>query len=416
MQVARRIALAAACILLLPAVASGAPNPGGNETKIVSVPPPSGKFFGFNEGMLNGAHGYTPAEHVALAWWAGANVVRTGLDWNFIEPTQDGDTEEHWQPATELYDAAVAAGLKPVFILGFAPEWARDPGGYARDCDWWCPFVQFPPSRSMDGEWAEFVSEAARRFPKAMFEIWNEPNFVGFWESGPDPQRYAELLAIAYDAIKARNRTIKVLGGALSIQEQTDQNGMAMGEFLTQAYDAEPSIRTKMDFLSFHPFPYSATLWSKQNQDTLFARAFASLRAARNAAGDSTRKLFITELGVSTGPPESLTEAQQADTLTRAYRRTMTMGDVRGIVMHRMIEPADWTQDPWELGTGWLRFGPFAPQPRPVYCTFSKMAGRNYGHCPASSSASTRSRGVDPAPRSAGSSNTSLHPRHARPE
>lgn len=66
----------------------------------------------------------------------------------------------------------------------------------------------------MYGEWQEFLEEVARRFPQAAaIEIWNEPNLSGFWKPEPQPERYAGLVASAYEAIKAADPGIQVIAG-----------------------------------------------------------------------------------------------------------------------------------------------------------------------------------------------------------
>ena len=66
----------------------------------------------------------------------------------------------------------------------------------------------------MYGEWQEFLEEVARRFPQAAaIEIWNEPNLSGFWKPEPQPERYARLVASAYEAIKAADPGIQVIAG-----------------------------------------------------------------------------------------------------------------------------------------------------------------------------------------------------------
>jgi hypothetical protein len=149
-------------------------------------------------------------------------------------------------------------------------------------------------------------------------------------------------------------------------------------EFADAAYSADPSIGDNMDALSFHPYPGGAALGA----NTPFARSFADLRAVKAAHGDVATPLFISEVGASLGPPDSVSEAAQAETLVELYRRAMTMPDVAGVVFHRLIEPADTSTDEWELGAAWLRYGGDPQEPRIVYCRFAVAAGHHYPGCP----------------------------------
>ncbi|MGH2986665.1 MAG: hypothetical protein ACRDLO_08265, partial [Solirubrobacterales bacterium] len=317
------------------------PDPGGDPNAAVPLPPPPGKYMGFNDDAAHSVHGLTPAGYVELSSLAGGNLIRASLDWREaepvpnIEPLPNSWNERAWARWKDLYDAALTRGLTPMFTIGFAPVWAREL--QFQECGEAC---RYPPSRLMDGQWAEFAAEVARRFPRAVIEVWNEPNLLNFWGSGADPQRYAELLAIAHDAIKQQSPSTTVLGGALANVQRTGGGHMALGEFLDAAYSAGPTIAGNMDALSFHPYPGGADLGA----NTLFAKSFADVRMVK-AAYDPSTPLFVSEVGISTGAPDSLSETEQAATLQALYRRAMTMGDVLGVVFHRLVEPADTSQN-----------------------------------------------------------------------
>ncbi len=360
-------------IAILPASASAliAPDPGGDPTARVPLPPP-GKYMGFNDDSISDLHGLTEVDYAELSRTAGGNLIRASFDWRSAEPTDDYWRIGAWSAAQDLYDRALERGMTPLFTVGFAPTWARDEAG--KLCGTAC---RLPPSRAMDGEWAEFVGRVAEQFPQAIIEVWNEPNLANFWGSGADPQRYAELLDVAHDAVKAASPSTMVLGGALSNRQVTSGGHMAIGEFLSRAYSAAPSIAGNMDALSFHPYPESALL----GLNTLFAKSFNDVRATRNAYGDSATPLFVSEVGLAVSGLTTVTEQVQADAMLSMYRRVMTMPDVLGIVFHRLIEPADTTQNAFELGSGWLRYGSSPPAPRAVYCTFVREAGNTYPGC-----------------------------------
>jgi hypothetical protein len=359
------------------AVSLASPDPGGDPNAAVPLPPPPGQYMGFNDDAAHSVHGLTPPEYVHRAQDAGANLIRASLDWRDAEPALNFWSKNAWDRWQGLYDQALAHGLTPMFTIGFAPVWAREL--QFQECGEHC---RYPPSRLMNGQWAEFAAEVAHRFPLAVIEVWNEPNLLNFWGSGADPQRYAELLAIAHDAIKQVSPSTMVLGGALANVQRTGGGHMALGEFLDAAYSAAPSIAGNLDALSFHPYPEGVGLGA----NTLFAKSFADMRTVKAAHGDASTSLFVSEVGASTGAPESLSESEQAATLQALYRRAMTMGDVLGVVFHRLIEPADTSANEWELGVAWLRYDPDRdpppPPPREVYCRFAIEARHSYPGCP----------------------------------
>ena len=376
----RRIAaghvLACAILLLLgtaPAGAYEAPDPGGNPHARVPVPPP-GRFFGANDNMLFVSDGLGPTRKLELVEAMGGNVARTSLDWRLLEPIRDIWNAAVFLQARRFYRRALRRDIRPLFTLVSSPRWARV--SCRELLSWTCVA---PPQRRWDEEWAEFAAEVARRFPRAIIEVWNEPNFRAYWgaRSGPDPQRFAELQTIAYRAIKdVRPRTVVLAGGFSNIQ-RTGRFSIGLRDFLTGAYAARPSIKGHMDMLAFHPYPYSAHLGA----DSRFAETFADVRGVRRAFHDRSTPLFVTELGVSTAPPEDLRPREQASTLLAAYRRTMTMRDVRGIVVHRLVEPRETNEIEWELGMALTLYGANPPHPRVAYCRFVRLAGNNYPRC-----------------------------------
>lgn len=349
-----------------------APDPGGSETASVPLPP-SGKYLGLNDDMAGGFHGLATVDYLELTRTIGGNAPRTIVDWRSAEPTEGSWSAGAWSTWQAFYDGALVRGMTPILTIAYAPTWAREPGLEACTAYGAC---EFPPGRAYDDDWARFAAEVARRFPKAIIEIWNEANLKFSWESGPDPQRFAELLRIAYNAIKAVSPSTYVLAGGLGNVQVTRDGHIALREFLDRAYRATPSIKGRMDALSFHPYPWGLTLGA----DTLFAKSFDDVRSVKGAYGDAATPLFVSEVAISTA--SGYTEAEQADALLRLYRRTMTMGDVRGVVFHRAIEPRDTSSNPMEWGYAWTRYGANPAAPRPVYCRFVAEADRSYPGCP----------------------------------
>jgi Cellulase (glycosyl hydrolase family 5) len=356
-----------------------APDPGGNERARVSLPPPTGKHLGFNEGVWGVAREVEPADFVEIVDTAGGNLIRTPLDWRHAEPVEDVWSGYWWPRWRELYDAALERGVTPLFTIAMAPPWAWEQG--QAGCAPIFGRCELPPADTprMNAEWAEFAAEVARRFPKAILEVWNEPNYTLFWDSGPAPERWAELQVLAYDAIKEVDRSITVISGGLTFPPQTDSTGMTVPEYLSRAYAADPSIAGHMDAIGIHPYPYDNAFGA----DTLFAQSMHQVRSVRRAQGDSSTPLFITEFGVSTGAPEHHTERQRAAAVLRLYRRAITMPDVEGVVFHRLVEPED--SNEWEVGSAWLRNGSPPLEPKRAYCTFVEQAGNSYAPCPARS-------------------------------
>jgi hypothetical protein len=121
------------------------------------------------------------------------------------------------------------------------------------------------------GEFVDFLQLVARSYPSVRdFIIGNEPNQPRFWQ----PQftqagvpvacrQYTPLLARSYDALKAVNPAITVIGIALSprgndnatAQSNISRSPVRCIRDIGAAYRASRRQRPLMDELAFHPYP-----------------------------------------------------------------------------------------------------------------------------------------------------------------
>jgi hypothetical protein len=336
-------------------------------------------MLGFNEDFAGWAHGFTVKQKLRLAERAGGRIIRTNLDWRTVEPRRDRWDEWGWAATEEVYDAARARGMRVILVIGFAPHWARGrrPFGCGPGSGPGQGRCEAPPRGAMVPEWAEFAAEAARRFPEAILEVWNEPNLVAFWRSGPSPRRYARLYVAAERAIHRVNRNIPVLTGGLANTHASHLPSIPPVRFLRRVFTAEPRIGSVADGLSVHAYPGGRDL----GPGTRFRRTLTGIRGVRNRFGSSETPLYLTEVGLSRGVPERATPKQQARTLDRIWASAQRMPDVRAVLFHRLLTVWDTTSDSWELGTSWLEPGPFPPPAHPVYCRFARKAGNTYPGC-----------------------------------
>ena len=356
----------------------GVPDPGGDPTIPVRVPPPAGKYFGYHEltAELN-LHGWTAAELAEVAAGGGATTARFNITWWAVEPRMDEWSTYWWERYGRLYNAYIANGIRPILSVAGTPVWARLPihqlCGNQRGCE-------YPPAEYMDGQWQEFVAEVAKRFPQAAaIEIWNEPNLKGFYKPNPNPWRYAQLVVRAYDAIKAANPTMQVLGGALAPYQGDDVTRWSMKRFLDTMYAASPSVKNHMDGISFH------TVWQELDYgaESVYAKFFQDVRTTSAKYGDAGIPLWITETGLTTNGDLAYTQFEQAVGLLMQYRKLMQMPDVKAMVIHTLADRVELPPTDFNYGYGVIRgWDPFTP--KQAYCGF---AGRvdtpdPYGPCP----------------------------------
>jgi polysaccharide biosynthesis protein PslG len=320
--------------------------PGGMAPAPSEEPPPSASrsrpLFGFNDNAVRGG-ALSAGADAELSATVGANVTRLTFDWRWVEPRK-GELE--LGAYDEIYGAMLARGVRPVFVLMFAPQWAWDAGAA---CNQWTQDCRYPPAPDHYADWRRIAALLATRYPQAAgIEVWNEPNFWIFWSPQPDPVRYTELLKQAYVAIKGANPSMRVISGGLTNHEYTGDGVVSMTDFASGIY--RNGGKDYMDALAFHPYPWGEERW-------IPGKSFVDLRAVRDSFGDSGKPLWITEAGITTTGPDParrFTEAQQAEGLARYYRTVSAMPDVEAIILHTLIDNGTDPADP-ETGYGIVR-------------------------------------------------------------
>lgn len=179
---------------------------GGVET----LPPlPWGKFgYGIAiQGVIPvmGDYSYTMRQvkdHLGLDW------VKQQLRWTNVHP--DPMSPPDWSLYDPVIETAHAMGLKVMLSIVDSPHWTRS---YI-DAD---PLAAPPDDLTL---YAAFMGEIVDRYKGRIhaIEVWNEQNLNREWDTaeGLNPERYVEMLRLAYQAIKSRDPSIIVISGALS--------------------------------------------------------------------------------------------------------------------------------------------------------------------------------------------------------
>jgi hypothetical protein len=179
----------------------------------------------------------------------GLKVNRVSINWNGASPTTiPGESDiAAWLPQAQ------AAGTRIVFSV--APANAKD--------------LTAAPNRV--AEFGTFMTQLATRFPTVKdYVIGNEPNQPRFWlpqyTSTGQPvaaAQYLPMLAAGYDALKAVDPTITVIGVGLSprgndqpfAKSNASRSPVRFLHDLGVAYRASKRTKPIMDELAFHPYP-----------------------------------------------------------------------------------------------------------------------------------------------------------------
>lgn len=253
---------------------------------------------------------------------AGVQWVRASMNWATLEPNSKGVLDPWWMPELDYaIQKARAAGIQVLMpISDGVPYWASaDPAKYvdASGPHW---NKMWKPANFQD--YADFVRTLVNRykgFGVHHYEVWNEPNYVRFWPSGPNPADYTAMLRAAYPAIKQADPAATVVMGGVSGNDYT---------FLQGIYSAGGGAY--FDVVAVHPYTNNVdpTACWYEGSTTRYAKfAFCGIEEVRKtmlANGDS-RSIWLTEMGWSTSAVTSgVTEANQAAYLTKAFTKVQS--------------------------------------------------------------------------------------------
>jgi hypothetical protein len=171
--------------------------PGGGET---------GEFlFGLNAHCA----WYTEPEQVLEARAAGligARIVRTGVDWDGVQPRPD---QWDWTVMDRLVSLFAEQGIELQYTFAYTPKWASTAPPDEQSYRIWS---RMPPR--LDA-WGDYVQTIVSRYRGKIrfWEVWNEPDLDFFRGSADD---YLAMSAIAYERTKRANPQAVVLSAGFS--------------------------------------------------------------------------------------------------------------------------------------------------------------------------------------------------------
>lgn len=237
-----------------------------------------------------------------LARDAGMFSIRVDIDWSAIEAVRG---RYNWANTDRIISAIVAHGMCPLGIIGYTPAWARVAGAtndsHSRPAD---PTV-----------YGSFVKKVVQRYRDRtnLWEVWNEPNIVGFFKPAPDVAAYSQLLRAAYGAIKAVQPNSTVLSGGLAPAENNGTN-IDPTTYLSEMYRL--GAQAYFDAFNLHPYTYPALPNDPSTAGWNTAMKLWPMRDIMIAGGDSGKQIWLTEFGAPTGTAaNAVTEQVQADTV-----------------------------------------------------------------------------------------------------
>lgn len=287
---------------------------------------------------------------------AGVGTIRIMLPWAGAEPADD---TFDWTAVDRIINSANANGIKVLATINTTPEWAVVPGQPA--------YSGAPADLEAFGD---FVSAVAIRYQGkvADYEVWNEPNYNGFWAPAPDAAKYTALLKIAYTAIKAADPNATVIGGSVAAVAEVP-GGPAINPvtYLSQMYAA--GAAGYFDALAFHPYQYAKAFSAQEGHAGVPFTQAQQLHAVMVANGDGHKKIWATEYGQPDSEGGELTQAAYIGDFLRAWRSLEFAGPA---FIHTLADYPDPFPDQASMGLfrqDWT--------PKPVVAVVSQVIAEN---------------------------------------
>jgi hypothetical protein len=238
----------------------------------------------------------TLSDRVAELQSYGADVMRMTIDWRVTEP-RPGVYD--WSRPDLLLPALHDAGIAPLVTLYGSPRWAN--GDRLEN---WAP--------TNGTTFAAFARAIARRYPYVhLWAIWNEPNQVR-WLRPTSPATYVQkLLNPAYAAIHAVSPQSQVAGGVTAPRGST--GGVSPVDWIAGMAKAH----ARLDAYAHNPYPLSPgetpTSGGCSQCSTITLATLPRLLVDVQRAFGTRTRIWLTEYGYQTNPPDTLLGVSYAD-------------------------------------------------------------------------------------------------------
>jgi hypothetical protein len=299
-------------------------------------------------GAVDDAARFGHAEQaMPRAWNAGLRAVVLSTVW---KPPLDSLPSRDLAGLQEAVAAAAATGVRPMVAVyqfsGATPLTARGREQFAR-----------------------YAASIPRLLPEVRdLFVGNEPNLNLFWlpqfaRNGSDAAApaYLQLLAETYDAIKAVNPQVNVIGGNLAPRGGDDPDAPRQThsptrfiEDLGAAYRASGRSRPVMDMFSIHPYPESPRIpptFAHPRTTSIGIADYRKLVRLLDRAFGGTLPIVYGEYGVETATPRparslsqsaessrSISAAAQARTYAQAIRLAACQPRVRMLLFFHVAD------------------------------------------------------------------------------
>ncbi|MCF7623644.1 MULTISPECIES: beta-galactosidase [Bacillaceae] len=221
---------------------------------------------------------------------AGINVARTDLFWSKIEKVQG---KYDYTEYDELTDGLIKSGIKPYYILNYSNQLYEKNFSIV--------------TKEGQEAFVNYVDDVTKRYKGhgIVWEIWNEPNLLKYWDTRPNYEDYSTLVIKVSKVIRKNDPSGIIVAPALA--GLNDEALMWLDEILKK------KVLDNIDAISVHPYRTTSPETVIQDYKTL-----------RDLLKKYKKDFPIIsgEWGYSTGKEWynlKLTEKQQAQYLVRMF-------------------------------------------------------------------------------------------------
>jgi aryl-phospho-beta-D-glucosidase BglC (GH1 family) len=242
---------------------------------------------------------------------AGMNYVRFDVSWRNMEPTKG--SYKYFSKLDTILDGIAARGMTLTMTVIETPSWANGGKG-----------MWYPPTYASD--YGRFVGALAKHNAARsgmVYEIWNEPNLVEHWASGPSAARYTSMLKSAYSSIKAADSDAHVIVGGICFNDTSFLHGIYAN-----------GGGNSFTGIAIHPYSVKYAPSSTTSSWFSFKNSVPQFKTEMGNHG-TVKPIWITEFGWGTDRVSDSTRAtwfQSAVTIARGWT------GVQGVAAYTLLQ------------------------------------------------------------------------------
>jgi hypothetical protein len=307
--------------------------------------------YGIQADFLNGDPEYDlkQVSRLRMGW------VKQQMRWGVFSPAKD---QFDWSGFDRVINAAAVNEKAPKVLLSIvtAPQWSHPNLQATKDDP---EAINGPPDDL--NEYAKFVGQVVDRYPGKIhaIEIWNEQNIDAEWRTTPQvvsPEKYVEMLKLAYQTIKAKDPNIVVISGALAPTGYfiggCTEAGCDDGPYLKRMFDA--GFLNYVDCVGVHANGYNvppdksisdnytdpAATFKGPFENRIPSWYFRSTLELYRDTIQNQKKLCVTEFGWASNDGFGVvvpgyefasdnTQQEQADNIVQAFKLMKDWGYIK---------------------------------------------------------------------------------------